>query len=289
MMKAEAFAPAKINLTLHVTGQRQDGYHLLDSLVVFADFGDTVSVCNSEGLSLCISGPKAAGLAVGADNLVLRAATLAGVANAAITLDKHLPTAAGIGGGSADAAATLRALCISHGASIPAPDDILKLGADVPVCLAAASLHMGGIGERIEFVPTVPPLPAILVNPGMPVHTPDVFRALTSKNGVPMPDIPAFSDVADCAKWLSQQRNDLEDPAMQLCPPIGDCLAALRKHNAIIARMSGSGASCFGLFETLGAAEAGCTALRREHPTWWVQAVTLGGEASAVQSSRDTT
>lgn len=289
MTKAEAFAPAKINLTLHVTGQRQDGYHLLDSLVVFADVGDRVSVHKADGLSLCISGPKAAGLAVGADNLVLRAARLAGVTNAAITLDKHLPTAAGIGGGSADAAATLRALCISHGVSIPAPDEILELGADVPICLASTSLRMSGIGDRIDPVPTLPSLPAILINPGVPVHTPDVFRALEAKNGAPMPDIPAFSNVADCAKWLRDQRNDLEGPALHLCPPIADCLAALRGQNALFARMSGSGASCFGLFATLEAARAGCAALRRAHPSWWIQAVTLGCDVSVLQSSRDTT
>ncbi|MDU9005808.1 4-(cytidine 5'-diphospho)-2-C-methyl-D-erythritol kinase [Sedimentitalea todarodis] len=289
MTKAKALARAKINLTLHVTGQRQDGYHLLDSLVVFADYGDTVSVHEAEGLTLRISGPKAAGLPGGEDNLVLCAARLAGVSDALITLDKHLPAAAGIGGGSADAAATLRALCISHGAAIPTPEQILELGADVPICLAGKSLRMGGIGERIDPVPAIPPLPAILVNPGLAVHTPDVFRALTFRNGTPMPDVPAFSSVADCAKWLAQQRNDLEGPAMQLCPSIGDCLAALRDQNAVFARMSGSGATCFGLFKTPGAARAECHALRRAHPEWWVQAVILGGEAPEGQSRRDTT
>lgn len=289
MTKAEAFAPAKINLTLHVTGQRQDGYHLLDSLVVFADCGDTISVRKAESLILRVTGPKAAGLTVGEDNLVLRAACLAGISKALITLDKHLPAAAGIGGGSADAAATLRALHISHGAAIPAVQHLLELGADVPVCLAVRSLRMGGIGERIDPVPAIPPLPAILVNPGAPVHTPDVFRALASKNGASMPDIPTFSSVADCANWLAQQRNDLEGPATQICPPIGNCLAALRGQNTLFARMSGSGASCFGLFETLDAAKAGCTALRRAHPTWWVQAVTLAGKVPEVQSKRDTT
>lgn len=277
MTKAEAFAPAKINLTLHVTGQRQDGYHLLDSLVVFADFGDTILVREADDLTLQISGPKSAGLTDGEDNLVLRAARLAGVSTACISLDKHLPAAAGIGGGSADAAATLRALSASHGAQIPKQEELLKLGADVPVCLKSISLRMSGIGECIDPVPTVPSLPAILVNPGLPVHTPDVFRALKSKNGAPMPDIPAFSGIGDCASWLAQQRNDLERPAMQIRPTIADCLAALRQQNAILARMSGSGASCFGLFSTADAARSGAAALRRVQPTWWVQAVTLAG------------
>ncbi len=289
MKTAEAFAPAKINLTLHVTGQRSDGYHLLDSLVVFADCGDRVSVSTADGLQLRVIGPKAAGLTLGEDNLVLRAARMAGVSDALITLDKYLPVAAGIGGGSADAAATLRALCRSHGARMPTPEQLLQLGADVPVCLAAKSLRMRGIGQRIDPVPPLPDLPAILVNPGLPVHTPDVFRALPSRTGTPMPDIPAFQDVADCARWLGHHRNDLEGPAIQLCPPIADCLAALRGQDTILARMSGSGASCFGLFATSNAAEAGCRALRRAHPTWWVQAVTLGGEPAAVQSSRATT
>ncbi len=289
MTRADAFAPAKINLTLHVTGQRQDGYHLLDSLVVFADLGDRVSICRAQGLNLHIAGPKAAGLTSGEDNLVLRAARLAGVSDARITLEKHLPAAAGIGGGSADAAATLRALTASHGIAIPARERVLTLGADVPICVISETLRMAGIGERIARVPGVPPLPAVLVNPGVPVHTPDVFRALTCRNGSPMSDIPAFADVSGCVRWLARQRNDLEAPAMRICPPIGECLAALRRANALLARISGSGATCFGIYDTLQEARAASDALRRAHPDWWSQPVTLASAGSADQRRRDTT
>lgn len=276
MANTEAFAPAKINLTLHVTGQRSDGYHLLDSLVVFADFGDRLTVRKAKDLTLQITGPMAAGLSSGEDNLVLRAARLAGVTDAAITLDKQLPAAAGIGGGSADAAATLRALRVSHGAEFPRQEDLLELGADVPICLRAKSLRMRGIGERIEVVPTLPALPAVLLNPGVPVHTPAAFRALTSKNGSPMPDVPVFSGVAGCVDWLAHCRNDLQAPALGLCSQIGDCLEALSDQNALLTRMSGSGATCFGIFETIEAAERAGKALKESHSQWWVKAVTLG-------------
>lgn len=289
MTRAEAFAPAKINLTLHVTGQRQDGYHLLDSLVVFADVGDRISICEGQGLQLSITGPNAAGLTVGEDNLVLRAARLAGVADARITLDKRLPAAAGIGGGSADAAATLRALVTSHDIAPPTVGQALQLGADVPVCLLSETLRMRGIGERIDRIAGIPPLPAVLVNPGGAVHTPDVFRALTCRNGSPMPEWPAFAEVAGCARWLAQQRNDLEAPAMRICPPIGNCLAALRREGALLARMSGSGATCFGIFATAQQAQSASAALQRAQPQWWVKAAMLADPGSAPHFRRDTT
>lgn len=287
MTAAEAFAPAKINLTLHVTGQRQDGYHLLDSLVVFADIGDSITVQEADRLELCVTGPMAPDAPDGEDNLVLRAARLAGVRTALITLTKRLPTAAGIGGGSSDAAATLRALQRSHGAVIPPTDALMELGADVPICLAARSLRMRGVGERIDPVPAIPPLPAVLVNPGLPLHTPDVFRLLSNRNGVQMPEVPEFFCIRDCTLWLAQQRNDLEEPALRLCPPIRECLAALQGLGALLARMSGSGASCFGLFETQDAAEAACARLRLAQPAWWVQATILGGTTPQIR--RDTT
>lgn len=272
MASIEAFAPAKINLTLHVTGRRSDGYHLLDSLVAFADIGDRITLCRAEGLTLAVTGPMAADVPVDGRNLVLRAARLAGVGDAAITLDKHLPTAAGIGGGSSDAAATLRALRQTHGAWIADP---LALGADLPVCLLARTARMQGIGELVTPVTGVPPLPCVLVNPGISVPTPAVFRALAQRGGTPMPDIPEFADASDCARWLVGQRNDLEAPARRLAPVIGDVLTALAGAGAALVRMSGSGATCFGLFSDRQQANAAAAAIAVSHPAWWVQATVL--------------
>ncbi|MDN3712544.1 4-(cytidine 5'-diphospho)-2-C-methyl-D-erythritol kinase [Paracoccus cavernae] len=254
-------APAKINLTLHVTGRRDDGYHLLDSLVVFADVGDVVHL--SEGpLSLSISGPFAAGLAADADNLCLRAARLAGV-EVAIALEKNLPVASGIGGGSADAAAVLRAL----GANPARPE---SLGADVPVCLAGRPVRMRGLGEILDPVPTLPPLALVLVNPGKGLSTPAVFRAMTRRDNPAMPDLPEFRDTAALVDFLQTCRNDLEAPAISLLPEIATCLDALRDSGALLARMSGSGATCFGIFADPAAARAAAQALAR--PQWWVVA-----------------
>lgn len=277
MTAADAFAPAKINLTLHVTGQRPDGYHLLDSLVVFADLGDRVRVRAAPSLSLRVTGPMAAGVPVGEDNLVLRAVRLAGVAGAEIVLEKNLPAAAGIGGGSADAAATFRALQSGFGLTPPAVDEVMTLGADVPACLLSQSLRMSGIGETISPVAAMPGLPAVLVNPGVPVHTPAAFRALTTRNGASMPEIPTFAGITDCAVWLALQRNDLQEAAIGICPEIGACLAALRDQAALLARMSGSGATCFGLFQTADAADRACRAIARAQPGWWVRPVMLAG------------
>ncbi|MFV0513446.1 MAG: 4-(cytidine 5'-diphospho)-2-C-methyl-D-erythritol kinase [Jhaorihella sp.] len=273
MAAIEAFAPAKINLTLHVTGRRRDGYHLLDSLVVFADIGDRVIVHHAPDLSLRVIGPMAAGVPAGGGNLVLKAARLAGVGDAAIVLDKHLPAASGIGGGSSDAAATLRALGQSHGAAAANP---LALGADVPVCLAARTARMRGIGEDVAALHGIPPLPCVLVNPGVSLSTPEVFAALERTDGAAMPDIEGFSDVTACIGWLADQRNDLEAPARTLAPAIGEALAALRHSGAGLVRMSGSGATCFGLFADRNAADRAGAAIARARPGWWVRAAWLG-------------
>lgn len=273
MAAIEAFAPAKINLTLHVTGRRLDGYHLLDSLVAFADIGDRVIVRRAPDLSLRVTGPMAAGVPADGRNLVLKAARLAGVGDAAIVLDKHLPAASGIGGGSSDAAATLRALGQSHGASAADP---LALGADVPVCLAARTARMRGIGEAVTPVPGIPPLPCVLVNPGVSLSTPQVFAALDRTDGAAMPRIPGFADAPACIRWLAGQRNDLEAPARRLAPAIGETLAALRQGGAALARMSGSGATCFGLFAERGAADRAAAAIAPARPGWWVRTAWLG-------------
>lgn len=269
-------ARAKINLALHVTGRRADGYHLLDSLVVFADLGDRITVTEAADLSLRITGPFGAGLPVDGRNLVMRAAqTMSGGRGAAITLDKHLPPASGIGGGSADAAATLHALADLWGLPLPDAEAVLRLGADVPACLAGHSLRMTGIGETLHPAPGLPPLPAVLVNPGVEVPTPAVFSALACRENPPLPDLPALPDAAAAARWLAAQRNDLEHPAQCRAPAITPALAAIAAvPGCLLARMSGSGATCFGLFATPDAAQGAAQALAR--PGWWVRATTLG-------------
>lgn len=257
-------APAKINLTLHVTGRRADGYHLLDSLVVFAGVGDEVRLTPGP-LSLQIDGPFAAGLPVQDDNLCLRAARFAG-GEAAIRLTKNLPVASGIGGGSADAAAVLRGFEASA-------DRTEKLGADVPVCMAGVPVRMRGVGEILDPVPTLPDFHMVLVNPGQGLSTPEVFRVLTRRDNDPMPPITGWPDLDGLVAYLTACRNDLEAPAISLLPVIGDCLSALRDAGAMLARMSGSGATCFGIFPDAASAEAAARAVLR--PGWWVVATGL--------------
>lgn len=263
------FAPAKVNLTLHVTGQRADGYHLLDSLVVFADVGDRVSLRAAEGLDLRITGPQAGALPVSDDNLVLRAARLMG-GQAAITLEKALPVASGIGGGSADAAATLRAL-VRLGRALPDAAQVLTLGADVPVCLRGEAVRMQGVGEVLSPVPELPEAWLVLVNPGVGVATPQVFRGLACKDNPPMPDLPPLPSAAALAAFLGQMRNDMEAPALALAPVIGTVKSALAAQpGCLLARMSGSGATCFGLFADSAAASAAAQAVQAAQPGWWV-------------------
>lgn len=270
----KVFAPAKVNLSLHVTGRRDDGYHLLDSLVVFAGVGDWLWSVPGEGPALTIGGPRAAGIPVGPDNLVLRAAALFDPpVLAALYLEKHLPAEAGIGGGSADAAAALKLLAERTGRDLPDPAQILALGADVPVCLETGPARMQGIGEAITRLAGLPPLWLVLANPGVRVSTPQVFRQLARRDTLPMKMPPDWGDVATFCAWLARQRNDLEIPARQIAPEIGDCLGALSaRPGCQLARMSGSGATCFGLFADPAMATVAARALRDDHPGWWVAA-----------------
>lgn len=269
------FAPAKINLSLHVTGQRPDGYHLLDSLVAFADVGDRLTARAAPGLSLAVTGPMAAGVPVDGSNLVLKAALALGVANpgASLTLEKHLPAAAGIGGGSSDAAAALRVLSDLWNVALPDPAAVLALGADVPVCLRDGACRMQGLGEVLSEVPALPEVPAVLVNPRVEVPTPSVFKALTYKENAPMSEVvPAFADVRALAAWVAEQRNDLEPPACRLQPVISKVLAVLAGgEGALLARMSGSGATCFALHESAESATRAARQLAQAQPDWWVQ------------------
>ncbi|WP_334193399.1 4-(cytidine 5'-diphospho)-2-C-methyl-D-erythritol kinase [Pararhodobacter sp.] len=258
-----ALAPAKINLTLHVTGQRADGYHLLDSLVVFTEAGDGLTLADGPGLSLDLTGPAAAALAVEPDNLVLRAARAVGASRAAFTLDKRLPVASGMGGGSSDAAAALKLLA-GRGFAPPDAAGLMRLGADLPVCMAApAPCRMRGLGEAVEPLAGVPALWLLLVNPGQGLSTPAVFKALSRRDNPPMPEVlPRWSDDRALAEWLAVGRNDLEPPARGIMPGIGDLLAGLAAQpGCLLARMTGSGATCFGIFAGEGALQDAARAL----------------------------
>lgn len=277
-MQINELARAKINLCLHVTGQRSDGYHLLDSIVVFADIGDQISVVPSNQFSLTIDGPFSDGLGVGDDNLVMRAAKIfeKDCAGVAITLTKNLPVASGIGGGSADAAATLRAMSRMTGADLPA-DNGLSLGADVPVCVQSISCGMQGIGEQITPFADFPKFSAILVCPKAGIATPSVFDALANKKNPGIAPLPTdMSYEQEMARFLCHQRNDLETPSAQMVEEIGQCLNEINQQGAFLARMSGSGATCFGLFPTQQQAIAASEAVKKFNPDWWVKACVLG-------------
>ncbi len=280
-----AFAPAKINLYLHVLGRRADGYHRLDSLIAFADIGDEVTAAPAGTLTLTASGPEAEAIAgLGDDNLVLRAARLlaarAGIsAGASLRLDKRLPAAAGIGGGSSDAAATLRALSRLWNHPLDQQNLTalaLELGADVPACLAGRSVWVGGIGEVLEPAGALPAAGIVLANPRRPLPTAAVFRhrpGLFTTRGrfAPMPP-----DAAGLAAVLEARRNDLTEAAQALVPEIGAVLERLAAlPGALIARMSGSGATCFALFADRGAALTAGQALATAEPGWWSAAGAL--------------
>ncbi len=270
---------AKVNLTLQVTGRRPDGYHELTSLVVFAEVGDALRLAVADDLSLTIEGRFAPALQGAADNLVLRAAEAlrrrAGIrAGAAMILTKNLPVASGIGGGSADAAAALRGLMRLWGVSLPQADLAalaLTLGADVPVCLRGAAMVMSGIGERLTPIPALPPLWLLLVSPGVPVSTAAVFGALEGRfSTLAEPQLPPLG-LAPLIDWLAARRNDLEAPARRLAPAVDQVLAALARQPAcLLARMSGSGATCFGLFEKEADAQQAAAEIARQNATWWV-------------------
>lgn len=283
-------ARAKINLTLIVRGRREDGYHELDSLVAFADVADHLTLAPGPTLALRATGPMAAALGPSDDNLVVRAAKLLaarvpGLVAGEFTLDKRLPVASGIGGGSADAAAALRLLARANGLKLDDPrlvDAARETGADVPVCLASVSCLMRGLGERLEPV-ALPRMECVLVNPGVAVATRDVFAALGltpgetrvegAERGWPGKD-------ASQEAWLSaiaSGRNDLRSAATTLAPIIARVIEALeRMPGCKVARMSGSGATCFGIFESTRAARAAARELSRDHSAWWVCAAIIG-------------
>jgi 4-diphosphocytidyl-2-C-methyl-D-erythritol kinase len=286
-------ARAKINLTLRVVGRRVDGYHDLESMVAFADCADRLSLTPGSKLNLRTAGPLAQDCGETADNLVFKAAQLLGervpdLKLGDFTLDKVLPVAAGIGGGSADAAAALRLLAQANGLAI---DDarlieVAKLtGADVPVCLASRPCVMTGVGETLLPL-SLPTLPCVMVNPRVPVATRDVFKALGLRNGellVGVADVLRATawpedgaSVEDWVEVLAAGSNDLEAPAMRIQPVIGEVLSALSATNgAWLVRMSGSGATCFAIFENTPEAQRAARKIQLDHPQWWVHAGTL--------------
>lgn len=269
--KAE-LAPAKVNLALHITGRRADGYHLLDSLVVFADIADRIKVRRADTLSLRITGPFAVDVPRGDDNLVLRAARLLSKGQGAeIELEKNLPAASGVGGGSSDAAATLRALAKLWGVKLPPTEAVLSLGADMPVCLLARSARMRGIGEIIDLLPQPLPVNMLLVNPGVSVSTPQVFKQLKRLENPPLPIFPSFVSVQDVANYAALCRNDMEDAAIILEPVIANVLEALdHQEGCLLSRMSGSGATCFGLYASVDERDEAANRIKQAYPNWWV-------------------
>ncbi len=292
-MALTEIAPAKINLALHVTGRRDDGYHLLETVVTFSDAGDVVTVDAASEDAFSMSGRFSQGLsrdAGGSDgNLVLRARDALREALAeeglsappvAIHLEKNLPVASGIGGGSADAAATLRAL-LRHWHAAPAAATLdrlaLKLGADIPMCMVGKPLMASGVGENIALLPGMPSFHCIIANPLQPVSTPQVFQRLTEKNNAPIGPLPALSSAAGWLSWLGSLRNDLEPPARLVQSRIAELSGLMKDTGAALVRMSGSGASCFALYETEAQARESLEKLTTARPQWFfMQARTVG-------------
>lgn len=283
-------APAKINLTLHITGRRADGWHELESLVVFTRAGDTLTLTPGGAARLLVDGPTAAAAGDLDDNLVLRAARalekqVPDLKTGTFHLTKRLPVAAGIGGGSSDAAAALRLLARHNGL---APDDprlfeaARQTGADIPVCLAARARMMRGFGEILGPLLALPPLPALVVNPGVPLETKLVFQRMGLTPGWrdaarAHPPVPASPDRDSLLALLKQGRNDMEDAACVLAPVITDVLNVLAAAPGCqLARMSGSGATCFALFANCRAAARAKKAIAAAHPGWWIKTTMLG-------------
>lgn len=279
MVLRKTIAPAKVNLTLHITGQRDDGYHELDSLVVFADAGDHLTASTADQLTIKVSGPFAQGVPTDNSNLVMRAAHLLRrkrgvIQGAEITLEKHLPHAAGIGGGSADAAAILNLLAeLWQVEPLPlyAPE-VVALGADIPVCLhGPAPTHMMGIGDILHSVPSLPDCAVVLVNPKVETPTSKVFAGLSQKTNAPLGALPDALTFDSFAAWLREQRNDLQAAAISVAPDIQVALDILQRIPSVAyAGMSGSGATCFGLVRNMSDARHAARVVQVAQMGWWV-------------------
>ncbi|WP_370400548.1 4-(cytidine 5'-diphospho)-2-C-methyl-D-erythritol kinase [Sulfitobacter sp. JB4-11] len=300
LLRVTVFAPAKVNLTLHVTGQREDGYHTLDSLIAFATVGDRLEVTPGNTLSLTCEGPEGQHVPADMENLIIKVARLFDdITGAAFVLDKQLPVSSGIGGGSADAAAAFRALMSIRNGGAADDDDaaahdpgqtpfaarVLALGADIPACLLSEVARMQGVGEKLTVIPDMKGFDAVLVNPRIGVSTPQVFAALENKSNPAMSDaLPRFAGLHDFVLWLTEQRNDLQAPAIELVPQIRHVIAALEHDkDCLLARMSGSGATCFGVFSDGDAANAAAKRLSQANPDWWVRPVRLTSMGKAAR------
>ena len=272
--RIELIARAKVNLALHVVGRSTRGRHLLDSIVSFTKFGDSVEVESGCGRMLNVTGPMASSVPHGPSNLALRAAELIDRSNGyRISLVKRIPGAAGLGGGSADAAAVLCSLSRLSENSLPSPDEIMSLGSDIPVCLFGKNARVQGEGEQVLPLEKLPSFPIVLVNPGVPLSTKEVFAALSSSANSPLDSLPQDKSKDSWLFWLAKQRNDLESAARNLLPAVGGVLNGIRdRAGCRLARMSGSGATCFGIFETDEQARAAAEDIRALNPGWWVVA-----------------
>ncbi len=283
-------APAKVNLFLHIIGQREDGFHELSSLVVFTEFGDQLKISRANGpeIELQLTGPFADKISAGGDNLVLQAARKISFENqpsgksVRIDVEKNIPVAAGLGGGSADAAATLHGL--NHFRQLGLDTRGLQelgrgLGADVPMCVAGTPSWVRGIGDQLSPSPAIPDLPMLLVNPGISLSTPQVFQALKAIPEIRDPVVPVnFSDIHALVKFLNGCRNDLQAPAIEIVPEIADVLALLNcQPDCLLARMSGSGATLFGLFPDKESLAQAAARIRGDNPDWWVMATRASG------------
>lgn len=275
-------APAKINLALHVTGRRADGYHLIETLAVFSQTGDVLELAPAATDALAIAGPFADALPDGGDNLIERARERLRDAfpqardrRSSIRLTKNLPVAAGIGGGSSDAAATLRGLAALWELDVDEAGLArlgVELGADLPMCLAARPLIARGIGEDIHRLADWPALPLVMVNPGVAVPTQAVFARLERRDNAPLPALPSRRDEKSVVDWLADCRNDLQPAAIALAPQIAEALDVVAASGARLARMSGSGATCFGLYDTIETARHAEATISKERPGWFVAA-----------------
>ena len=272
----EEKASAKVNLCLKIVGQKSDGFHLLDSIVGFTEFGDHLSFKKSDELKLTAKGAFSDQIPVDKSNLILKAAELLRTINniktgAHITLTKNLPPSAGLGGGSSDAAATIRGLSRLWGTDLPEIDDLMKIGSDLPVCINQKTQHMKGFGEVLEEINTFPNLPILLVNPLKKVSTQTVFRMLKNKKNPPLSKYEKlFQAKKDWINWLLLQRNDLMEPAVKVEPVISEVLRLISKQISVEkVSMSGSGATCFGIFENKHDCDLAMKRVRLERPDWW--------------------
>lgn len=271
-------AHAKVNLTLHVIGQLPNGYHNLQSLVGLTDFGDQIYLSPASGFEFQVTGPFSQGIPLDDRNLVVRAAQF--MANkysreleCKVVLEKNLPMASGIGGGSSDAAAVMKALSQYWSVPLPNVDELMALGADIPVCMSSGLTLMEGAGEQVTPLAPPPAWGLLLINPNVGVSTPAVFNALSRKNN---PQMEKVTEHCHDIGWLCNQRNDLEPPAVAMVPEVAAVLDAISTTpHCKVARMSGSGATCFGVFADVNAAQTAAETLKHGHPNWWVVATKL--------------